>query len=877
MDVHRCRFLPYPPSAINAIAFSHPKTRSAKQALLARLAIGRANGDIEIWNPSNGAWHQELVIRGGKDRSVDGLVWVNEADQDLGDGRVLLGKSRLFSIGYTSTVTEWDLETGKPKRHASGQHGDIWCIAAQPAASIDKAQANGAIQETQGSNKLIAGTIDGELVIYSLEDDDLRFQRVVVKSPTKRAQMVSITFQSRKVVIVGCSDSTVRAYDITKGTLLRRMTLGSDLVGGSKDIIVWSVKCLPNGDIVSGDSTGQVCIWDGKTYTQSQRLQSHKQDVLSLAVSADGTSIVSGGMDRRTVLHKKAPGTAHRWSKVVGRKYHDHDVKSMASFEQGRINVVVSGGPDAHLVVVPLKEMARENHRTISNLPQQPPLASAPRSRFLVSWWDREIHIWALRKSATSVLNDGVDEDINQNRKLLKTIVIKGDSNIASACINQEGTLLVVSTTTDVKAFRLQHQDPAKPSDVKMFSVEVPQRLKALGGTQVRLSPDGKWLCIVQEGSRVLVAKIGESQEADGGLEIADVQKLGRLSRNIPRYIRNGGLGSYDRNITQVTFAANSQMLATADLAGYVDTWVLRSPGESADASAVDDASSDQSDSSDEDEDPSLQASEIWVRNPAAKLLPKLPSAPAVLSFSDDVPALVDGDNEQGADDGSPGDGILLAITSSWNILAFHPRKGSLTRWSRLHPRKALPGPIQDLLDLAKGVVWQGLRIWVYGASFLFMLDLSQDLQETAHQANGELQTAQGVKRKRAGPTSGAGGKMAQGNLAPHQIQRHVAGEWEDVDMDDAPGVEDSSDEEAEDGQTDLARLRNADSSQGSGELVGGSGQGYKWWITYKYRPIFGMARLSSDDQPMEVAVVERPTWDLDLPESYYAGQPWER
>jgi U3 small nucleolar RNA-associated protein 4 len=343
MDVHRCRFLPYPPSAINAVAFSHPKTRSAKQAQLARLAVGRTNGDIEIWNPANGAWHQELVIRGGKDRSVDGLVWVNESDQDLGDGKILLGKSRLFSIGYTSTVTEWDLEKGKPKRHASGQHGDIWCIAAQPAAAADKAQANGALQETQGANKLIAGTIDGELVIYSLEDDDLRFQRVVVKSPTKRAQMVSITFQSRKVVIVGCSDSTVRAYDITKGTLLRRMTLGSDLVGGSKDIIVWSVRCLPNGDIVSGDSTGQICIWDGKTYTQAQRLQSHKQDILSLAVSADGTSIVSGGMDRRTVLHKKT-GTNHRWAKVVGRKYHDHDVKSMASFEQGRINVVVSGG-----------------------------------------------------------------------------------------------------------------------------------------------------------------------------------------------------------------------------------------------------------------------------------------------------------------------------------------------------------------------------------------------------------------------------------------------------------------------------------------------------------------------------------------------------
>lgn len=227
MDIHRCRFVPYKPSAVNAVAFSHPKTKSAKQGSVARLAVGRANGDIEIWNPSSGAWHQELVIRGGRDRSIDGLVWVNEPDQDLGDGKIAVGKSRLFSIGYTSTVTEWDLEKGKPKRHASGQHGDIWCLAVQPPA------LSGATDDLH-SNKLIAGTIDGELAMYSIEDDDLRFQRVVVRSPAKKAQMVSITFQSRKIAVVGCSDSTIRIYDVTKGHMLRHMTLGADLAGGAK-------------------------------------------------------------------------------------------------------------------------------------------------------------------------------------------------------------------------------------------------------------------------------------------------------------------------------------------------------------------------------------------------------------------------------------------------------------------------------------------------------------------------------------------------------------------------------------------------------------------------------------------------------------------
>ena len=347
MDIHRVRFVPYPSSAINALAFTHPSLPAVSAArkglqknIQVRLAIGRANGDIEIWNPNNGAWHQELVMPGGKDRSVDGLVWVTDPDEEMGDGKVIHGKSRLFSIGYTTTITEWDLEKARAKKHASGQHGDIWCLGVQPLpAATDKGAA------TNTTRKLVAGTVDGNLVLYSIEDGDLKFQKALIKTPSKKIKMVSIAFQSRNVVIVGCSDSTVRVYDIRNGTMISQMTLGSDLsTGSSKNIIVWSVKCLPNGDIVSGDSTGQLCIWDGRTYTQAQRIQSHTQDILCLAVSADGSKIVSGGMDRRTAFYEPTAGQAGRWSKVFHRRYHGHDVKSMASFEGKGMSTVVSGG-----------------------------------------------------------------------------------------------------------------------------------------------------------------------------------------------------------------------------------------------------------------------------------------------------------------------------------------------------------------------------------------------------------------------------------------------------------------------------------------------------------------------------------------------------
>lgn len=346
MDIHRCRFVPYPPSTINVIAFSHSHISNKKAAANTaplRLAIGRANGDIEIWNPLGGAWLQETILRGGKDRSVDGLVWIQDPDEEDADGRTIAGKLRLFSIGYTTTVTEWDLERGQPLRQSSGNHGEIWCLAAQPALTASQKEAIGSSGQWEGQN-LITGCTDGAVVLYSTADEDLTLQRILVRPSAKKAKVISITFQDRNIVVAGCTDSVIRVYDIRNGTNLRSMSLGSGPSGGPKEIIVWAVKCLSNGNIVSGDSTGELRIWDGKTYTLIQRIKSHRQDILSLAASVDGSKIFSGGMDRRTVVYKQTGVGKARWAEISHRRFHSHDVKTMATFEGKGMSIIASGG-----------------------------------------------------------------------------------------------------------------------------------------------------------------------------------------------------------------------------------------------------------------------------------------------------------------------------------------------------------------------------------------------------------------------------------------------------------------------------------------------------------------------------------------------------
>lgn len=339
MDIHRSRFVPYPSSAINALAFSHAEAEHGNHDPDSlRLAIGRANGNIEIWNPKNGAWLQEKVFYSGKDRSVEGLAWIQEP-AERHDDKAVSGRLRLFSVGYSSSVTEWDLATGLPARHSNGNHSPVWCLAVQPRSKNSNAH-----------QKIVAGCDDGTIVLLSTEDGDLTFDRFVSRATNKKARTLSITYKDSDIVLAGFADSTIRVFDTRNGNVIRNISLGSGSHGGPKEILVWKVKCLSNGDFVSGDSTGEIRIYNGKNYSQMQRISGHEADVLDLAVSRDGTSIFSAGMDRRTCFYTsrksqtKVEGQSGKWRKVSHQRYHAHDVKAMATYESNKLSVVVSGG-----------------------------------------------------------------------------------------------------------------------------------------------------------------------------------------------------------------------------------------------------------------------------------------------------------------------------------------------------------------------------------------------------------------------------------------------------------------------------------------------------------------------------------------------------
>ncbi|KAI9834368.1 MAG: hypothetical protein M1819_002979 [Sarea resinae] len=975
MDIHRCRFVPYPPSAINALAFSHSSSKNGKgkgpETL--RLAVGRANGDIEIWNPLKGAWFHETTFRGGKDRSIEGLVWTQDPDEIDANGFALPGKLRLFSIGYSTAVTEWDLEKGVPVRHSSGNYGEVWCIAAQPASQATGGRdgKKGGVSSTgdneQQPQNLAVGCADGSVVVLSTADNDLRFQSILSRSSSKKARVLSIAFQNRHTVVAGFADSMIRVYDIRNGSLIRNMPFGGGPKGGPREILVWSVKCLPSGDIVSGDSAGEVRFWDGKNYSLLQKMKSHRADVLSLATSIDGETVISGGMDRRSTVYRRTAGSKggdrRRWAEIAHRRLHAHDVKAMATFETKNMSVVASGGLDTTPIIIPLREFGKEYHQTISSLPQTPQLGSAPAKRCLMSWWDREVSIWKVQGNPSIPRPEDItfDEGEVQNHKLIAKILVKGEENITSAALSMNCDLLAISTTAGVKVFRLRSRRADQLEGLRVQKLNVVDKLSALGAKSVCFSPDCRWLLVVALDNSITVMRVVRKEgDIDILPSMTQLPRLERSSERASKIALNGSLGDYERFITRLAFSSDSRILVVGDLSGYLDSWVLEGYEDlTQEIDKDDDRGSTSSDDEDEDDDgkPRVIFGQHWIRNPSAALLPRLPSAPLLLSFRPSDPSSSrpqsNGSTAIHATRNNPrphshdlpsGEDRLIALTSEHQLLEFKVLEGKISDWSRRNPTAMLPKEFRLIRERAMGGLWDvsmaRTRLWIHGTNWLGMFDLSRDFP---HPGDSTKETTAVVpvntserKRKRKRETingedlrkdtTGAGSKVPDSEMrGVGRKLRKVIGvepnneEWTSLDGPPSPDSGDDDDLAPEDAT--LSRLRRGsgdadDETDGQGDgpteeggaeingtdvvLRGKAKNPPTWWYTYKYRPILGIVPLGGDDdenvsphegeqaitiqsddsvrvRPLEVALVERPMWDVELPPRFYGDQEWDK
>ncbi|EHL01899.1 putative U3 small nucleolar RNA-associated protein 4 [Glarea lozoyensis 74030] len=463
------------------------------------------------------------------------------------------------------------------------------------------------------------------------------------------------------------------------------------------------------------------------------------------------------------------------------------------------------------------------------------------------------------------------------------------------ATFESKGMSVVVSgvaTVDDVKLFQLRNK---KTEDgLRVSKIEVPSTVSS-GARLIQFSPNGKWLCIVRPDSRILAARV--VQEEGSFVLHRKLSKLRRIDREAPKIVLLGGLGRYDRTVSKIAFSTDSNVLVVSDLAGYMDSFVLSGEEDlSLDTPDVDEfgSASDSSDSesSSEDEEEIVIAphklifGQQWLRNPSASSIPKLPSAPTIISFRPDSSAKNGHVNRvsphptrnnphpisRALPTSATTPDRLFIMTACSSVFEFNVLSGSLTPWSRRNPSSILPEDFRRNRDHARGCFWnvtsEQARIWLYGVGWLWMFDLNVDFPLPNEATSTALVNGR------------AGSAIANGNLElgiSRKIQKVAEGGKkqirEDIDINASPFDEMDLDTDAE-GPTALERLRRG-SSAGEARASGAKAS----WRTYKYRPILGVVVLGEEEGEagLEVAIVERPIWEVELPPRYYGDQEWEK
>ncbi|KAK6508543.1 U3 small nucleolar RNA-associated protein [Arthrobotrys conoides] len=933
MDIHRCRFVDYVPSQIHAVAFSHPSEYNPQTHHLPpslRLAIGRSNGSIEIWNPTT--WFHESTLHGGVNRSIEGLAWIRQSHYTVKHTELL----RLFSIGNSTVVTEWDLVTGKPLAHFDCGKGIIWSIAAQPKKSwfTDRSQPTSKADEQACEDKedpedgahLAVGCEDGSLVIISVGDSpgSLSLSKIIPQS--KACRVLSLAWQSPTTIIAGTSDSKLRAFDTVTGRTITTMSVAPKFNNKrrnakKRDTYVWSVKYIPSngGWIVAGDSLGEISVYDGKRYTLRQKLKSHGADVLTLETNANGTQFFSSGVDKVTVKHELVGlGKRATWTQVVKKRFHKHDVRAMCGFEAGAFSVLISGGVDMTPVVIPLRRFSEEYQYTLSALPQEQVVATTigkADSRLLVARFDREVKIWRVNsidevEAADDVeLYGAVDDD--QGRKFVGGIMVNTDENISSTAISPNGDLLAISTMATIKLFHLR---PRKSTVLLRISkLELPEKIATMGARRVLFSPGGNYLAFFAPNSEPYIFKIATTVDEDGKstFEFGNLQHLDRKDREVSvssnKLQRKDGviaLGrGYERQISRACFSHNGKYLFSADVGGWMEAW-------------------------------SLEDAKKGKWKLIKSGLPRLPASPVAVGFRPPVTpesGKVDGDSSE-----------VFVMTSDHTLHEFDVVTGQVTAWSARNSDR-LPRDFIKLKDRCFGISVveeknKGRRMWLWGHGWVFMINVDRDLSAVGtKKTKSEYTEVKGVKRKRGVVlVSGAGSEAVNGRKDMVKgtevtlVGKAAAAEEDegamdvesddeflvdkvrndvrkkgDVEMVHSDSEDDSSDEEEEDdedsssdsesekgsesdkeSESELSASEHPDEDGGvkldvemeidsgaptSAEVVVQKkiGLGVPHWHTFQYRNVMAFLPIGNPKEDLEMVVVERPVADVKLPPAW--------
>jgi WD40 repeat protein len=300
-----------------------------------QIASGGLDQQILFWNASTGEREGNPLV------SQDGIITSVAFSLD--------GK-RLASGGVNGTVRIWDLTTGESL--AEMHHTDsVWSVAWSPDGNLlASAGADSTVrlwetktfgevhrmEEHSGLVRTVAWSPDGRSLASgsAIEDDDQTDGEVMLWD-AESGRMIERPLQDTlrpvrtvafhpdgRILAIGQDDGNIILWDTRAKQILgerliahegRVMSIafsrdGRYMISGSIDgtVALWdlftptrSIAISPKGDMMATSQGAAISLWDLSTgaTTPVIVLSGHTEDVLALAFSPDGNTLVSSGKD----------------------------------------------------------------------------------------------------------------------------------------------------------------------------------------------------------------------------------------------------------------------------------------------------------------------------------------------------------------------------------------------------------------------------------------------------------------------------------------------------------------------------------------------------------------------------------------------------
>jgi len=105
-----------------------------------------------------------------------------------------------------------------------------------------------------------------------------------------------------KSLFVGYADSSIRKWDLNTGNSVlhfEKLTKKAQKKVGS--CFIWQLKIFKEY-IISGDSQGDLTVWDAEFGTLVKQFKNLKGDINSIELNEDYSSIYASGADSRIVV-----------------------------------------------------------------------------------------------------------------------------------------------------------------------------------------------------------------------------------------------------------------------------------------------------------------------------------------------------------------------------------------------------------------------------------------------------------------------------------------------------------------------------------------------------------------------------------------------